>query len=183
MNHSSYEEWLLSGEELDQEQSQALQNHLQSCPDCTNLQKSWSQLEPILSASTQVDPAPGFTQRWKDNLALRRAQQQRKITWRFLGFLLAGALIFFLALVIPQLGSLPTPIGSLDWIVFSFISILAGIGELQEYGWIFLSSVPLIVPISIWIILAYSLFSWSCIWFFSIWKLPALIRSKNEAHP
>jgi predicted anti-sigma-YlaC factor YlaD len=182
MNHSSFEEWLLSGDELDEEQTQALQSHLQSCAACTNLQKAWEQVRPALTASVQAEPAPGFTQRWKDGLAQKRAEQQRRLTWRFLGVLLTGSVVFLLALIIPQLNSLPTPIGALEWTIFTLASVLAGVQEIKEFGWVFLSSVPLIIPIGIWIFLAFTLFSWSFIWFFSVWKLPALIRSKNEAH-
>jgi len=61
MDHQPFETWLVSEEPLTPEQQSSLQAHLQDCPRCQNLERTWNQVETLLGERPVVQPAIGFT--------------------------------------------------------------------------------------------------------------------------
>jgi predicted anti-sigma-YlaC factor YlaD len=100
MSHQPYETWLLSEESLDEEQEKALQTHLEDCRQCQQLSQSWTQVQSLISTSSEPEPAPGFSLRWQQRLAIRREHQQQRKMWLLTLGLLALALIIFLSLAV-----------------------------------------------------------------------------------
>jgi hypothetical protein len=60
MNHLPFEIWLLSEEPLSTEDSQALQDHLQECEQCSRLREAWSGVEVLFADVPEIEPQPGF---------------------------------------------------------------------------------------------------------------------------
>ena len=86
LTHPPFNRWLLSGEPLSPEQNTILQEHLRYCPECSQLQAAWGEAQLQLSSAGQVAPAPGFTRRFQQRLALQRVKRQRRSSWMlFLG--------------------------------------------------------------------------------------------------
>jgi len=105
MNHHPYREWLLASSKqpedvLTQEQSVALQSHLDECSECRDLAQAWQTVEEELLHAPLVSPAPGFIARWQDRLVSdrqRRANQQGivlMISSFGVGIFLVGVLVF-----------------------------------------------------------------------------------------
>jgi len=84
-NHQPYEEWILSGRDLGQDQSQALKEHLRTCNACRRLSNAWLQVEGQLNLAPMALPEPGFGDRW---LARLEVESQRR--WRQQTFLVRG---------------------------------------------------------------------------------------------
>ena len=93
MGHQRFENWLLTEEPLKPEQQIELQTHLEACLICRTLSDSWQSVAQHLSATTLVDPAPGFTARWEARLETARALAERRTNLIILAFSTAG---FFL---------------------------------------------------------------------------------------
>jgi hypothetical protein len=91
MNHTHFEELILDDIKLSPEQKKSLEAHLAECTQCQKIQTGWSGLRQEMRTAPPVNPAPGFTQRWKANSEVRRAQQQmiqsRKL---IIGFSISG---------------------------------------------------------------------------------------------
>ena len=102
MGHQRFENWLLTEEPLKPEQQIELQTHLEACLICRTLSDSWQSVAQHLSATTLVDPAPGFTARWEARLETARALAERRTNLIILAFSTAGA-VFLLALMVIQL--------------------------------------------------------------------------------
>jgi hypothetical protein len=140
MNHQPYRDWLLSEQDLSNEQLQALQDHLRSCESCGQIESSWMELEMVLQKSLdQVEPASGFTERWQAHLADYQYHQQKRSGWLTIS---ATALIVtsLLVLLIAQLWSLLQSPGLYlaEWInrVIGVISIYYTIQNLvSPYSW------------------------------------------------
>ncbi len=98
MNHQPYETWLLSEEALPPEQAQALQEHLQTCPACQRLERSWSGVEQLFRRSPLAAPAAGFSARWQARLAEEQRQRQRRNAWVMLA--VTGGVAFILLLLL-----------------------------------------------------------------------------------
>ena len=81
MNHQPFEDWLFSGESLESQQEQALQDHLNQCEQCQAISIALDQVNEVFISSPSPEPAEGFTQRWFDSLAIAQEQGQIKRTW------------------------------------------------------------------------------------------------------
>jgi len=104
MNHQPFRDWLLSDEQLSTDQTQALQEHLQSCEACSQLQSAWSEVESVLHQSPQVSPLPDFTNRWQEHLAEYQHVTQKRRVW--LSFAITvGGVISLLVLLASQVWS------------------------------------------------------------------------------
>ncbi len=65
MSHDPYDEWLLTDEELTEEQRQELDAHLETCEECRQIASAWQAVETRLLSVPEAVPDPGFTQRWQ----------------------------------------------------------------------------------------------------------------------
>jgi len=101
MSHQPFESWLLSNDQLDAQQQETLNNHLDKCEDCKDLSTALYQVTAMIDSSPAPTPAPGFTQRWHNRLAVYRQQRQQRRMWVFtLGlFAIAGLLFITLAFI------------------------------------------------------------------------------------
>jgi multidrug efflux pump subunit AcrB len=137
MNHQPFRDWLLSEEQPSIEQSKALQDHLQTCDSCSQIESAWKELEPVILTSPQLEPAPGFTRRWLVTLDKYQSRQQSRRAWVTIG-VTAVMVTSFLALLLGQLYSmLQTPESYLVvWLnrMVDVISIYYAIGNLSSFS-------------------------------------------------
>lgn len=80
-NHPPFSDWIQSGEPLTPAQSQSLQEHLRSCPECSQVQSALFEVQLLFRQAGMFGPAAGFSGRWQQRLAAQRARQQRRNTW------------------------------------------------------------------------------------------------------
>ncbi len=81
MNHQPFRDWLLSDQALTDNQAQALQEHLQDCEACRQVEVSWKEIELAIRKAPQVSPMPGFTLRWQSSLEQYQARRQARQGW------------------------------------------------------------------------------------------------------
>jgi hypothetical protein len=72
MNHHPYDRWLYQRDELQREQVQALEQHLESCEHCARLAVSLERVEAVITAAPMQAPQPGFVSRWRTRLHAER---------------------------------------------------------------------------------------------------------------
>ncbi len=85
MNHQPFRSWLLSEDELSTEQSRLLQEHLRDCQACRQINLAWQELEAVIERSNQLEPLPGFIDRWQIRLVEHQSHQQRLRGWYTIG--------------------------------------------------------------------------------------------------
>jgi hypothetical protein len=105
MSHQPFRDWLLSEEKLSADQIQQLQEHIQSCESCKQTEIAWLEVESAFQKIPQVQPAPGFTNRWQTHLAEYKEKKQERTGWITIGFTVV--------IIISLLGSLITQLWSL----------------------------------------------------------------------
>jgi predicted anti-sigma-YlaC factor YlaD len=102
MKHQSFEDWVLSEEQLTSSERVNLDEHLQMCDECRDLQDGLELAESWLRQAPEIGPAPGFSARWSLRLAAEQRRLQRRQSLIVLGFvvgavaLLGGSLLFVL---------------------------------------------------------------------------------------
>lgn len=98
MNHQPFRSWLFSEGELTTDQAQALQDHLQSCEACSQLDSSWKELQALIDRSAQLEPAPGFVGRWQVRLVEQQHHQQQLRSWYAIGA--TALIVVFLSVIL-----------------------------------------------------------------------------------
>jgi hypothetical protein len=169
MSHQPFETWLLDQQTLAPDDQRALQAHLDECPQGCHLQRQWQMVYQELLQPQVISPAPGFTQRWQEGLAIRKAHEQRKQAWKVFGLLVAIAMSVLLVLSIYTLATTsPT-----DWLValagaiFSTTSFIhLGIHFINNW----LSSTPLVLNLILWIYLALCICLLIFAWVVVLWR-------------
>jgi hypothetical protein len=93
MSHYPYEEWILSDGTLTPQQAKAVRDHTEKCAQCHQLQKQWQAAKLEIKDEGFASPGAGFTARWQNSLADRRALQQKRSAQRLVLFLVGLAVI------------------------------------------------------------------------------------------
>ena len=132
MDHKPYESWLVADEPLQPDQEISLQEHLETCKSCRQLQTSWRKVEVIFAERNFIQPQPGFTERWQlrllDELNIDSKKQQLRSTWIFLAATTGAA---FLVLVIMSMRFFATMQNPTEAFI-SGMTMVAGILNLTE---------------------------------------------------
>ena len=148
MSHQPFETWIFSDDPIQPEEQTELDQHLQSCEDCRQRALAMSQVQQAFISTPAPIPAPGFTQRWQERLALARQQRQQKRMWLLtLGIF---SLANLLALVI-----LVFELGQINWFyeISQVIANLSLVAARINQVWNIIGSIsdalPLIAPVMI----------------------------------
>ena len=91
---------LLSEETLAPEDAQALAEHLETCDHCREFQESWLGVVDLFQEVPELEPAPGFVNRFQERLALEkqveasaRNRWQSMILLVLIGNIIAGLVV------------------------------------------------------------------------------------------
>lgn len=170
MNHQPYENWILDEVQLTPQEQVSLKQHLKECPECFELQRSWSKVQVQLT-TTPVKPAPtGFVSRWKTEFALRQKQQEERQARTLLISLASGAAAVIIALAVillPDFSVISLTVGFLTTMVKLF-SGLQGLWSVAKTLITSASPSTLIISgllLAAWVSLA--AFAWGI----SIWRI------------
>jgi hypothetical protein len=170
MRHQPFESWIIDEISLNAEQAHALQSHLHDCEDCRMLATGWRATSAYLSKVPAVSPAPGFTRRFKASIAERRFYQQQLQVRRTFLYLVTGSAVSLLALM-AYLLFVVTPTGMLVTAFRSLTNTILWWNNLQDIYLPLVQSLPIFVPVALWILFTTSLSIFSIFWVVSIWRI------------
>lgn len=175
MNHEPYENWILEDHELAQEEEQAMQAHLNNCPECKQLQQSWKGAHHQMRSLSMVSPRSGFSQRWRASLVERRAYQQKLQSRRFF-MLLAALTIAILFLLFGVILATTSPVYWVVVLISTLFHLFFQVTQVSSsvLSWIYL--LPVSIPVAFWIFLTSLLAVLSLVWTYSLWHI---IRRKG----
>ncbi|TET97313.1 MAG: hypothetical protein E3J30_09255, partial [Anaerolineales bacterium] len=80
MKHPQFEALLFEMDQLGREDRIALEAHLQECEHCNAVATSWSDLEGKMRLAPQMEPATGFTERFRERLVVYKRRKQERLT-------------------------------------------------------------------------------------------------------
>jgi anti-sigma factor RsiW len=142
MSHLPIEQWLFDEESLTPEESQELQEHLQSCDECYRLAAAWRGVQPLLNSPTMLEPAPDFTARWQGRLALEREALLRRQSIFVLCVSIGGAAVFLMMLIALVIVSFQSPLEWLLAVTAHFVSLLVYTSTLQNVFQVLVEVIP-----------------------------------------
>lgn len=170
MEHEPFETWIIAEMPRDQEQERALQAHLQECARCRQLLQGWKDVHANLGTVAMASPAPGFSQRFQNSLAERRALAQRRQARRTLLGFSSLAIVLFVALVI-QLLLVSSPVDWLVKLIEVTLTTLTDLHVLRSFFISWLPYVPISIPLVLWILLSTGFVVLVVGWLFTLWRV------------
>lgn len=180
MNHQPFENWLLSEDILSPENMSALQDHLETCDHCRELQSAWTGVLDLFQDVPDIEPAPGFVNRWQARLEVER-QIELSIRHRWqsiIMLILTGNVIVGLVVLLGTqfLTTFDTPLELVFSGVYRLASIVTFINMVQNIFITLYRTITSIVPVGLWAVLGLGLVGSSAIWMISLKSLSVLPR-------
>jgi len=167
MNHRPFEDWLLEDQYLNPAQKRELDTHLRECETC----KAIAEANLALRSARLAAPAPGFSVRFQERLALAREAQRRRTVLGSILFSIGG-LVLLALLAGPTLFSF---IGSpAEWLTFILNGALFAYSMLvasSEAGFVLLQVLPGFVPVFVWLVVLSAFGGLGLLWSVSIWRI------------
>jgi hypothetical protein len=180
MNHQPFENWLLSDEPLQEQDSFALAEHLENCSECGNLQDAWENVVNLMTDTPDLAPQPGFVSRWQTALESERqavrAARERWQSWILAIFIANGAALTLILLGIQVFQTYESFTDLvLSWVYRAAVVVTLASG-LQNVFSTLIRTIPGVIPAS-WLTSAVVVLSISAVvWIISLKKLSSLPR-------
>jgi hypothetical protein len=180
MNHQPFENWLFSEEPLPKDDKRALRDHLVDCDRCSELEDAWLDVANLFAEVPEVEPAPGFVNRWQATLeadqAAIKAMRQRWQSWILLVLIANGAAV---ALLLTGVQLFNTYDSFTDWVlswVYKAATAMVLANGFRNAFITLFRTVPQLIPTGWWIGIALALSVSTLIWIVSMTKLSSLPR-------
>ena len=170
MSHQPFEQWILDdNHSLSMDEQVKLDEHVETCSDCSMLQEQWNRVEDMLVKAPIKHAPEGFTARWQQTFLAKKAAQQKRNAKRFIYFLIFGSftsLLMYLTLAILS-GS---PARAIMHVLQSGSTIAISMSKLNIFYHSILSYLPPAVPVILLILLSISLLLMLSVWGVAFWK-------------
>ena len=180
MNHQPFEKWLFSEEPLPADVERELRDHLMDCDQCSGLENAWMDVERLFNEATEIEPAPGFTNRWQATLEANRAvEKEKRQRWQSLIFLVVIANFAAMALALVGLQLFNTYGSFTEWVMSWIYKAVTVMVLVNGFGNAFVTisrTVPQLIPNGWWAAIAVTLGFSTFVWFVSMTKLSSLPR-------
>ena len=167
MNHQPFEAWLLDDKILTPAEKRELDSHLRTCRTCSALAETGL----ALRSARVIPPAPGFTLRFQQKLALQKVAERRRKLWGMFILILGGAGLLGWLLA-PALISIAT--SPVEWLISAAGIFLFLFTSLQTFGEVFTvmgRMLPDFLPPYVWMVLISGIAGMGLLWAVSIWRL------------
>jgi predicted anti-sigma-YlaC factor YlaD len=180
MSHQPFDNWLLSEEPLSVDDERTLREHLADCEHCRELEDAWLEVASLFAEVPEVDPAPGFVNRWQATLetdqAALRAVRHRWQSWIVLVLIANGAVLALLLMGVQLFNTYDSVTDwILSWVYKAATAMMLATGFRNVFATLF-RTLTQVVPTGWWIGIALTLIVSTLLWIFSMSKLSSLPR-------
>lgn len=180
MNHQPFENWLFSDEPLSADDELELRDHLMDCDHCSGLENAWVDVECLFAEVTEIEPAPGFVNRWQATLEANRAAEKAiQQRWQSLIFLVVVANFAAIALALMSVQLFYTYGSVTEWVMSWVYRAATAMVLVNGFGNAFITisrTIPQLIPNEWWVAIALTLGFSTIVWFVSMTKLSSLPR-------
>ncbi|MEN8172180.1 MAG: hypothetical protein ABFS03_04800 [Chloroflexota bacterium] len=157
MKHKPFENWILMQEPLLPDQAAALEEHLRDCQHCREIQQAIVGVEALFQNAIEVEPTPGFSQRWQNHLE----QEQRDVLinrhrWHsWMALIILGNTIALSAFLLGRqlLSMFNSPAEFLLMWVYRLTSLISSITAARHLLSTLFNTLPGFVPLSAWLLI------------------------------
>lgn len=174
--HHPYETWILQDAALNEDEQRRLNAHLAVCQECRQIKNGWQQTIGMLKSAPVKTPEAGFSQRWKNSLADRRARQHAAQIRRFFKIMIGTNLFTFLGLIFTfLLGT--SPVNMMASLLRTGVTLIFTLKQVEGFIVSSLNTIPLFIPVFAWILVMTGFCLTALVWGASMWRF--LFRGVN----
>lgn len=170
MKHPQFEALLFDTDHLGHEERIALEAHLRECEQCNVLAASWNDLEGEMLSAPQMEPATGFTERFRERLVVYKRRKQERLT---LGVILA--ILISLIIVTGFLGAelltfIPSAVSFFLKSINSLVLLSGLLTILGDFALVLLEGITQSLSAGLLLAIAATTSGLGLIWAFSIYR-------------
>ncbi len=170
MKHPQFEALLFDIDNLGHEERIALEAHLRECEQCKALATSWSDLEGEMRAAPQMEPATGFTERFRERLVVYKRRKQERLTLAMILALLVSLIIVTVFFGAELLTFVPSAIRLLLKSINGLMLLGGLLTILWDFALVLLEGITQSLPAGLLLAIAAATSGLAVIWMFSIYR-------------
>ena len=170
MKHPQFEALLFEMDRLGHEERIALEAHLQECAHCNAVATSWSDLEGKMLSAPQMEPATGFTERFRERLVVYKRRKQERLTLAVILAILISLIIvtgFFGAEV---LTFVPSAISFLLKSINGLVRLGGLLTILRDFALVLIEGITQSLPAGLLLAISTATSGLALVWVFSIYR-------------
>lgn len=170
MKHPQFEALLFEMDRLGHEERIALEAHLQECEHCNAVATSWSDLEGKMRSAPQMEPATGFTERFRERLVVYKRRKQERLTLAVILAILISLIIvtgFFGAEV---LNFVPSAISFLLKSINGLVRLGGLLTILRDFALVLIEGITQSLPAGLLLAISTATSGLALVWVFSIYR-------------
>jgi len=170
MKHPQFEALLFDIDHLGHEERIALEAHLRECEHCNMLATSWGDLEGKMLSAPQMEPATGFTERFRERLVVYKRRKQERLTLVVILAILISLIIVTGFFGAEMLNFVPSAISFLLKSINSLVLLGGLLTILGDFALVLLEGITQSLPASLLLAIVAATSSLAVIWMFSIYR-------------
>jgi predicted anti-sigma-YlaC factor YlaD len=170
MKHPQFEALLFDIDHLGHEERIALEAHLRECEHCNVLAASWSDLEGKMLSAPQMEPASGFTERFRERLVVYKRRKQERLTLAVILAILMSLIIVTGFFGAELLTFVPSVVSFLLKSISGLVMLGGLLTILGDFTLVLLEGITQSLPAGLLLAIAAATSGLAVIWMFSIYR-------------
>ncbi len=170
MKHPQFEALLFDIDHLGHEERIALEAHLRECEHCNVLATSWRDLEGNLISAPKMEPAAGFTERFRERLVVYKRRKQERLTLAVILAILISLIIVTGFFGLELLTFIPSVISLLLKSINGLVLLGGLLTILGDFVLVLLEGITQSLPAGLLLAIAAATSGLAVIWMFSIYR-------------
>ena len=170
MKHPQFEALLFDIDNLGHEERIALEAHLRECEHCNVLATSWGDLEGKMLSAPQMEPATGFTERFRERLVVYKRRKQERLTLAVILTILISLIIVTGFFGAELLTFVPSAISFLLKAINGLVLLGGLLTILGDFALVLLEGITQSLPAGLLLAIAAATSGLAVIWIFSIYR-------------
>lgn len=170
MKHPQFEALLFDIDHLGHEERIALEAHLRECEHCNVLATSWGDLEGKMLSALKMEPATGFTERFRERLVVYKRRKQERLTLAVILAILISLIVVTVFFGAELLTFVPSTISFLLKSINGLVLLGGLLTILGDFILVLLEGITQRLPAGLLLAIAAATSGLAVIWMFSIYR-------------
>ncbi len=170
MKHPQFEALLFEMDQLGREDRMVLDAHLQECEHCNAVATSWNDLEGQMRSAQLMEPATGFTDRFRERLVVYKRRKQDRLTLAVILAILISLIIVTVFFGAELLTFVPSAISFLLKSINGLVRLGGLLTILRDFALVLIEGITQSLPAGLLLAISTATSGLALVWVFSIYR-------------
>ncbi len=170
MKHPQFEALLFEMDQLGREDRMVLEAHLQECEHCNAVAISWNDLEGKMRSARLMEPATGFTDRFRERLVVYKRRKQDRLTLAVILAILISLIIVTVFFGAELLTFVPSAISFLLKSINGLVRLGGLLTILRDFALVLIEGITQSLPAGLLLAISTATSGLALVWVFSIYR-------------